>query len=140
MLTWYSVMAPLVSLTCCSLIHALWTLRTVLFALSIPCVIASSKLLVEVTLISETFATDISPSFCPCSKNFGGAPRPARVAAPTPFCVLLIGRPPAARRPSSHAIPAAQRLSSTSNRLPLPAFRDGDHDTEPDPNDHADRR
>ena len=40
-------------------IHPLRTLRSVLFALAIPCSMASSKLLVEVALISETLATDI---------------------------------------------------------------------------------
>src|SRR5687767_21189 len=48
--------------TCCSLIHALRILRIVLLARVIPPVIASSKLFVEVELISVTFATDICTS------------------------------------------------------------------------------
>jgi hypothetical protein len=62
MLTWYSVMASLLTRTCCSLIHALRTLRSVLFALSSPCLIASAKPVVEVALISDTFATEMSSS------------------------------------------------------------------------------
>jgi hypothetical protein len=58
-LTWYSVIAPLVTRTCCSLIHPLRTLRSVLLARAIPCTRASSKLVVEVALISEILATDI---------------------------------------------------------------------------------
>ena len=60
MLTWYSVMAPSRTRTCCSLIQALRTLRRVLLARSIPCTMASSKLFFEVELISETFAIDMS--------------------------------------------------------------------------------
>ena len=63
MLTWYSVMEPLLNLTCCSLIHALWTFRSVLFALSIPWWIASSKLFVEVALILGNLCYGHAPSF-----------------------------------------------------------------------------
>src|SRR5262245_51305019 len=63
MLTWYSVMEPFSTRTCSSLIHALLMLRSVLFALPIPCLIASSKPLAEVALISETFAIGIWSSF-----------------------------------------------------------------------------
>src|SRR5512140_2285120 len=59
MLTWYSVMASSLTRTCCSLIHELRTLRSVLFARAIPSLIAASNLVVDVALISDTFATDI---------------------------------------------------------------------------------
>lgn len=55
MLTWYSLMAPALTLTCCSLTQACLTLRSVLLALARPCWSASSKLLVEVALISATY-------------------------------------------------------------------------------------
>src|SRR5688500_13478988 len=63
MLTWYSVMAPSLTRTCCSLIQALRTLRSVLFARASPCWMASSKLFFEVALISDTLAIDIHASF-----------------------------------------------------------------------------
>src|SRR5215216_2936615 len=59
MLTWYSETRPSVHRTCCSLIQAPRTLRSVLAARASPCWIASSKLFDEVALISETLATDI---------------------------------------------------------------------------------
>src|SRR5262245_17711745 len=43
----------------CSLTHALFTLRSVLLARSMPCTTASSKLFVDAELISTTLATDI---------------------------------------------------------------------------------
>lgn len=58
-LTWYSVILPFSTRTCCSFIQAAFTFRSVLAARVIPCWIASSKLLVDVELISEIFATDM---------------------------------------------------------------------------------
>jgi hypothetical protein len=62
MLTWYSEIEPLLTRTCCSFTHALLTLRNVLLALASPCYSASSKLFVEVAVISETLATEIESS------------------------------------------------------------------------------
>ncbi len=62
MFTWNSVMDPPGTRTCGSLIQALRTLRRVLFALAMPCSMASSKPVVEVTRISETLATDLTSS------------------------------------------------------------------------------
>src|SRR4051812_6828321 len=60
MLTWYSLILPPASQrTCCSLIHAPRTLRSVFAARVRPCWIASSKLLVDVALSSDTLATDM---------------------------------------------------------------------------------
>src|SRR5687767_4941306 len=63
MLTWYSVIFPFSQRTCCSLIQAPRTFRSVFEARVRPCWIASSKLLGDVALSSETFATDIASSF-----------------------------------------------------------------------------
>src|SRR5689334_25422231 len=59
MFTWYSVTRPSAQRTCCSLIHAPRTFRSVLADRVSPCWIASSKLFADVALISVTFATDI---------------------------------------------------------------------------------
>src|SRR4029079_11677055 len=59
MFTWYSVTRPSAQRTCCSLIHAPRTFRSVLADRVSPCWIASSKLFADVALISVTLATDI---------------------------------------------------------------------------------
>jgi hypothetical protein len=84
MLTWYSEIEPLLTRTCCSFTHALLTLRNVLLALASPCYSASSKLFVEVAVISETLATDIEsslsdePSTLGCSRLSETYPEPRR--------------------------------------------------------------
>src|SRR6478736_2379042 len=57
MLTWYSAMFPSRMSTRCSLIQALRTFRSVLVARATPLWMASSKLFVDVELISVTRAT-----------------------------------------------------------------------------------
>ena len=59
MFTWYSDGRPFSTPTCSSLIQALLTLRSVFSARVIPYWIASSKLLVDVALISEILAIDM---------------------------------------------------------------------------------
>src|SRR4029079_11221708 len=62
MFTWYSVMRPLSQRTCCSLTHAPRIPRSVLLARARPSWMASSKLFCDVALISDTLATDMTPS------------------------------------------------------------------------------
>jgi hypothetical protein len=59
MFTRNSTIRSLSTTTCCSLIHAPFTLWRVLQARAIPRLRASSKLLAEVELISLTRATDL---------------------------------------------------------------------------------
>lgn len=59
--TRYSLIRPSAISTCCSFTHAPLTLRSVLFARSIPTLSASSKPSVDVADISVTRATDILP-------------------------------------------------------------------------------
>src|SRR5574341_1097089 len=59
-LTRYPVILPLVTVTCCSLTQAPLILRTVLAAVLMPRLIASSKLRSDSALISMTLATDIA--------------------------------------------------------------------------------
>src|SRR5690606_15320698 len=62
MLTWYSTILPSSTRTCCSLIRAPRTLRSVFAARFKPIWMASSKLLLDVELISLTFATAMGTS------------------------------------------------------------------------------
>jgi hypothetical protein len=64
MFTWYSDRRPFSTRTCCSLIQMLLTSRSVWVARVIPCWIASSKLLVDVALISEILAIDMLRLLC----------------------------------------------------------------------------
>src|SRR5690606_34827888 len=59
-LTWYSTTLPPSTRTCCSLIQALRTLRSVSAARAMPWLMASSKLFPDVALISVTRATDMA--------------------------------------------------------------------------------
>src|SRR3954465_6702925 len=56
MLTWYSLISPFSRPTRCSLIQALLTFRSVFVGRATPCLMASSKLWVDVELISVTRA------------------------------------------------------------------------------------
>src|SRR5688572_19101342 len=67
-------MRPSVQRTCCSLTHAPRTFRSVFADLARPCWIASSKLFVDVALISDTLATDI---YVLLPHVFAGAEAPA---------------------------------------------------------------
>lgn len=63
MFTWYSEIDPLSTRTCCSLIHALLTLRRVSFALLSPDLIASSKLVDDVELTPSHVRLPCLPPF-----------------------------------------------------------------------------
>src|SRR4029453_19480802 len=78
MLTWYSTIFPLSERTCCSLIQAPRAFPSVFEARARPCWMASSKLLGDVALSSETFATDIASSFVRLNQ------RPIETAASLP--------------------------------------------------------